>query len=94
MIWCDLETAAPEIARLGKERFEPARVALLGTIRKDGSPRISPVEPYGRLAAATRSKSYRYGSCGGGSTAPEASGGGGRSALGHSPNRLAAPELW
>lgn len=46
MIWRDLETAAPEIARLGKERFDRARVALLGTLRKDGSPRISPVEPY------------------------------------------------
>ena len=46
MIWRDLETAAPEIARLGKERLERAGVALLGTLRKDGSPRISPVEPY------------------------------------------------
>ena len=46
MIWRDLEAAAPEIARLGKERFDQARVALLGTLRRDGSPRISPVEPY------------------------------------------------
>jgi hypothetical protein len=46
MIWRDLEAAAPEIARLGKDRFDRARVALLGTVRKDGSPRISPVEPY------------------------------------------------
>lgn len=46
IIWRDLEAAAPEIARLGRERFDLARVALLGTIRKDGSPRISPVEPY------------------------------------------------
>jgi hypothetical protein len=46
MIWRDLEAAAPEIARLGKERLLAARVALLGTLRKDGSPRISPVEPY------------------------------------------------
>ena len=45
MTWRDLETAAPEIARLGKERFDQAGVALLGTLRKDGSPRISPVEP-------------------------------------------------
>jgi hypothetical protein len=55
MIWRDLETVAPEIARLGKERFDRARVALLGTLRKDGSPRISPVEPYlTRGAAALR----------------------------------------
>jgi hypothetical protein len=46
VIWRDLEETAPEIARLGKERLEQARVALLGTLRKDGSPRISPVEPY------------------------------------------------
>src|SRR5262245_52413535 len=46
MIWSDLEAAAPEIARLGKERFDQARVALLGTLRRNGSPRISPVEPY------------------------------------------------
>lgn len=46
MIWSDLEAEAPEIARLGKERFDQAGVALLGTLRRDGSPRISPVEPY------------------------------------------------
>ena len=46
MIWRDLEAVAPEIAQLGKERLERARVALLGTLRSDGWPRISPVEPY------------------------------------------------
>lgn len=46
MNWGDLETAAPDIARLGRERLEQARVALLATLRKDGSPRISPVEPF------------------------------------------------
>jgi hypothetical protein len=46
MIWRNLEEAAPEIARLGRERLEEARVALLGTLRQDGSPRISPVEPF------------------------------------------------
>jgi pyridoxamine 5'-phosphate oxidase-like protein len=46
MNWRDLEIAAPEIARFGRERFEASRVALVGTLRKDGSPRISPVEPY------------------------------------------------
>src|SRR5512133_157653 len=45
MIWRALEAAAPAIARLGKQRFDQTRVALLGTLRKDGSPRISPVEP-------------------------------------------------
>lgn len=46
MNWRGLESAAPEIAHLGKERLDQTRVALLGTLRKDGAPRISPVEPY------------------------------------------------
>jgi len=44
--WQELEAAAPEIARLGRERLEQAHVALIGTLRKDGSPRISPIEPF------------------------------------------------
>ena len=46
MNWAELEAAAPEIARRGKERLAGARVAFLGTLRRDGSPRISPIEPY------------------------------------------------
>jgi hypothetical protein len=46
MIWANFEAASPVLAARGKERFEQAGVALLGTIRKDGSPRISPVEPF------------------------------------------------
>jgi hypothetical protein len=46
MTWGDLELAAPEIAQLGKERLDQPRVGLLATLRKDGSPRISPVEPF------------------------------------------------
>lgn len=45
MRWADLEAAAPELARAGLERFTDAEVALLGTIRPDGKPRISPVQP-------------------------------------------------
>jgi Pyridoxamine 5'-phosphate oxidase len=44
--WRDVELGAPEIARLGAARLSSARVALLGTLRRDGSPRISPIEPY------------------------------------------------
>jgi hypothetical protein len=50
--WGDLELGAPEIARLGLARLKAARIAMLGTLRRDGSPRISPIEPYivnGRL---------------------------------------------
>jgi len=44
--WRDLERGAPEIARLGMARLVAARVAMLGTLRPDGSPRISPIEPH------------------------------------------------
>lgn len=44
--WRDLELGAPEVARLGLGRLDAARLALLGTLRRDGSPRISPVEPH------------------------------------------------
>jgi hypothetical protein len=62
MNWHDLELAAPELARLGRERFEATNVALLGTLRSDGSPRISPVEPYlvmGQLLIGALSSSHK-----------------------------------
>jgi len=43
--WQDMARGAPELARLGLARLDAARLALLGTLRRDGSPRISPVEP-------------------------------------------------
>ena len=43
--WRELELGAPTIARLGLTRLTCPRVALLGTLRRDASPRISPVEP-------------------------------------------------
>ena len=46
MSWRDLEAGAPELAREGWARFSRTKVALLGTLREDGSPRISPVEPF------------------------------------------------
>jgi hypothetical protein len=45
-VWRDLELGAPEIARLGLARLHAPHVALLGTLRRDGSPRISPIETY------------------------------------------------
>lgn len=44
--WLDVEQGAPRIAQAGRSRLDQARVTLLGTLREDGSPRISPVEPY------------------------------------------------
>lgn len=46
MRWCAFEAAAPALARAARARFEATRIALLGTLRADGSPRISPIEPY------------------------------------------------
>jgi hypothetical protein len=46
MTWAALEASAPDLAREGWTRFARTKVALLGTIREDGSPRISPVEPF------------------------------------------------
>src|SRR3990170_2289276 len=45
MNWAEFAGAAPELARWGEERFKSTGLALVGTIRKDGAPRISPVEP-------------------------------------------------
>jgi hypothetical protein len=44
--WAEFEGAAPQLATLGRERFERDQLALVGTLRVDGSPRISPVAPY------------------------------------------------
>ncbi len=45
MKWDEFKVAAPELAEAGEKLFERVGVVLVGTIRKDGSPRISPVEP-------------------------------------------------
>jgi len=42
--WADFEQAAPELAAPGRERIERLGFMLLGTIRRDGTARISPVE--------------------------------------------------
>ena len=44
--WQTLRTAAPELVGIGEERLRRFRLAMLGTLRADGSPRISTVEPY------------------------------------------------
>lgn len=45
MNWNAFRRAAPGLAEKAEELFDRTGVILLGTIRKDGSPRISPVEP-------------------------------------------------
>ena len=45
MHWSDLERGQPRLARLGHERLIDPGVLLVATIRRDGTPRLSPVEP-------------------------------------------------
>jgi hypothetical protein len=43
--WSDVTRAAPELARGVQARFEATGLGLLATVRRDGSPRISGIEP-------------------------------------------------
>jgi hypothetical protein len=45
MNWNEFADAAPELAAAGEERFEKWGLCLVGTVRRDGTARISPVEP-------------------------------------------------
>ena len=42
--WREFRANAPQLAALGEERFERSGLVLLATLRKNGWPRISPVE--------------------------------------------------
>jgi Pyridoxamine 5'-phosphate oxidase len=44
--WAELEEAAPELAARGRELIERFQFVLVGTLTKDGSPRVTPVEAY------------------------------------------------
>lgn len=44
--WQEFADAAPGLAALGAARFARTGLALVGTLRRDGWPRISPVEPF------------------------------------------------
>ncbi len=43
--WSDVVAAAPELAARVQARFEAHGLGLLATLRRDGSPRISGIEP-------------------------------------------------
>lgn len=43
--WTSFVTEAPDMAALAERRFTASGLALLGTLRADGFPRISPLEP-------------------------------------------------
>lgn len=44
--WTQFTEAAPELAALTRSRVEATGLAMLATLRRDGSPRISGVEPF------------------------------------------------
>ncbi|QMU78731.1 pyridoxamine 5'-phosphate oxidase family protein [Streptacidiphilus sp. PB12-B1b] len=43
--WSETEAVAPELAAAVRGRFEAHGMGLLATLRRDGSPRISGIEP-------------------------------------------------
>jgi hypothetical protein len=43
--WDDFAAACPQLAELAQARFGEDQLVLLGSLRRDGWPRISPVEP-------------------------------------------------
>lgn len=45
MHWSDIENAQPRLAKLARDRLIDPGVVLVVTIRSDGTPRLSPVEP-------------------------------------------------
>jgi nitroimidazol reductase NimA-like FMN-containing flavoprotein (pyridoxamine 5'-phosphate oxidase superfamily) len=44
MKWSEFEQDAPELAELTRERFDATELVMMGTLRKNGWPRISPIE--------------------------------------------------
>lgn len=46
MKWAEFEASAPRLAQLAREKLIGPGVLLVGTVRRDGTPRISPVEPF------------------------------------------------
>jgi hypothetical protein len=45
MRWVDFERSEPTLADLGRRKLSGPGVVLVVTIRRDGTPRLSPVEP-------------------------------------------------
>jgi hypothetical protein len=43
--WAELEAEQPRLAELGRRKLTEPGVVLVATIRRDGSPRLSPIEP-------------------------------------------------
>lgn len=62
MNWAAFQESAPELASFYLRRLEETGICLLGTIRSDGWPRISPIEAYiveGELMLGMMWQSYK-----------------------------------
>jgi hypothetical protein len=46
MRWSEMERRQPQLGELGRQRLIEPGVLLVATIRLDGTPRLSPVEPF------------------------------------------------
>jgi hypothetical protein len=46
MRWAEFEQQQPHLAAVGRQRLIGPGVLLVATIRRDGTPRLSPVEPF------------------------------------------------
>ncbi|HEX9063663.1 MAG TPA: pyridoxamine 5'-phosphate oxidase family protein [Streptosporangiaceae bacterium] len=46
MRWAEMEDRQPALAGLGRQKLTAPGVVLVGTTRRDGTARISPVEPF------------------------------------------------
>lgn len=46
MRWAEVEAQQPRLAAVGLEKLGAPGVVLVGTVRRDGSPRVTPVEPF------------------------------------------------
>jgi hypothetical protein len=44
LTWAELETAAPDITARGRELLEQFQFVFVGTLTKNGSPRVNPCE--------------------------------------------------
>jgi Pyridoxamine 5'-phosphate oxidase len=44
--WAEFEQAAPELAARGRAAIERFKFVYIGTVRRDGGPRVNPVEAY------------------------------------------------
>jgi hypothetical protein len=46
MRWSEIEAQQPDLIKVGMAKFGPGGLVLVGTIRRDGSPRVSPVNAH------------------------------------------------